>query len=639
MKTFDERMHSIREKSAVESKKRRKRRAAAGALATVFTVALALVLFMPYSTALPDVSRYSDSPYYNVIQGLNKATYSAPKYKNNFHMLASQLANFNFLLKNEVNTDGILGLPQLSPAPGAPMDPTLAVPEGMPNYGDPGDSYEEVTDNQVEGVIEADLFKRSDKYLYYLHGKQLRIYSIAKEESEPVGSYRIDPFLGTGVLGNYYAPEMYLTKDCSTLIVLFNGSIKNEGNMTILVTLDVTDPSNVVKTGVMLFTGWYVSSRMVGDDVLVTCNYGVSAEDIDYDNPETYVPKYGAPGEMQQMDAEDIFCPQAASESCYTVVAKLDGKTLQVKDTKALLSYSQGLYVSEDTIYATHAFTKTTDEGGYYHSAAMTEITGISYLGDTLEILGSIQINGSVKNQYSMDQHNGILRVAASTEVMAGNRYNGNGAVITAGTVRNCSLYCIDLSTWEIAASVEEFAPEGDEVTSARFDGNTAYICTAEVIIMTDPVYFFDLSDLNNITWTDTGIIDGFSSSLINFGEYLLGIGRSDVWGLKIEAYAQGEGKVESLAKFELRCAYPVEYKAYFIDREHNLLGMAVMDYEIKEPYYMLLQFDGEQFYRIQKLPMERFADARAAMIDGWLYVLYDDQLIVQQVLDFDENR
>ena len=139
--------------------------------------------------------------------------------------------------------------------------------------------------------------------------------------------------------------------------------------------------------------------------------------------------------------------------------------------------------------------------------------------------------------------------------------------------------------------------------------------------------------------WTDTGIIDGFSSSLINFGEYLLGIGRSDVWGLKIEAYAQGEGKVESLAKFELRCAYPVEYKAYFIDREHNLLGMAVMDYEIKEPYYMLLQFDGEQFYRIQKLPMERFADARAAMIDGWLYVLYDDQLIVQQVLYFDENR
>ena len=99
MKTFDERMHSIREKSAVESKKRRNRRAAAGALATVFTVAMALVLFMPYSTALPDVSRYSDSPYYNVIQGLNKATYSAPKYKNNFHMLASQLANFNFLLK------------------------------------------------------------------------------------------------------------------------------------------------------------------------------------------------------------------------------------------------------------------------------------------------------------------------------------------------------------------------------------------------------------------------------------------------------------------------------------------------------------------------------------------------------------
>lgn len=637
MKTFDERMAFIREKSTFEKKKLRNRRVAAGALAGAFAIALALVLFLPYSSELPDVSRYAGSPYYNVIQGLNKATYQPPRYKNNFDFLLSQIGSMNKL-----------GFPA-SPAPGGAlngdfvsdginqdsMDPTMAVPD----MNTSGSKYEEVTDNQVQGVTEADLFKRSDQYLYYLHGKQLRIYSIAKEESEPVGSYRIDPFLGTGVHGNCYEPEMYLTKDCSTLIVLFNGSIKTEGNMTILVTLDVTDPSNVVKTGVMLFNGRYVSSRMVGDDVLLTCNYSVSADDIDYDNPETYVPKYGAPGEMQLMEAQDIFCPQIAAASRYTVVAKLDGKTLQVKDTKALLSYSQELYVSEDTIYATHAFTKTTDEDGYYHSAAMTEITGISYLGDTLEILGSIQINGSVKNQYSMDQYNGILRVAASTAVMAGSRYNGNGAIISAGTVRNCSLYCIDLSTWEIAASVEGFAPNGDEVTSARFDGNTAYICTAEVIIMTDPVYFFDLSDLNNITWTDTGIIDGFSSSLINFGEYLLGIGRSDVWGMTIEAYAQGEGKVESLAKFELRCAYPVEYKAYFIDREHNLLGMGVMDYEIKEPYYMLLQFDGEQFYPIQKLPMERFADARAAMIDGWMYVLYDDHLIVQQVLDFDENR
>ena len=632
MKTFDERMNSIREKSAVEKKKRRNRRGAAGALAAVFTIALALVLFTPYSTALPDVSQYASSPYYSVIQGLSKATYSQPRYKNNFHMLASKLANFNFLTKNELHANGI---PGFNSAPGASLGTTPDVPEDIP-----GDTYEEVTDNQVEGVIEADLFKRSDKYIYYLSNNRLLVYSIAQADTDLVGSFEIDPFAQFGMSAKGYATEMYLTADCTTIILLIDGYSKAEGSLATLVTLDVSDPQNIQQKGIVCFTGAYISSRLVGDSVLLTYNYGFYEGDIDFDRPETFVPLYGTPGNMKPIDGEDIVCPEEPTALRYTVVAKMGAKDLTVQDTVAFMSYSQQLYVSQDTIYATHAYSEKTEVAlNTFTTVSMTEITGVSYGGDTLEVLGTVQIKGSVKDQYSMDQFEGILRVATSTQetTMKEHVFEANVSMLVDNSGRNCSLYCIDLATWEIVASVENFAPEGDEVTSARFDGPMAYICTAEVIVLTDPVYFFDLSDLNNITWTDTGIIDGYSSSLVKFGDYLLGIGFGANRGLKIEAYVEGKEGVESLAAYERKCGFPSDYKAYLIDREENLVGMGVECWDHWEGgnnFYMLLMFDGYKFREIKMLPMEHYAgnNVRATIVDGWLYVLYKEYCIAEQV-------
>ena len=632
MKTFDERMASIREKSAFEKKKLRNRRVAAGALASAFAIAMALVLFVPYSTALPDVSRYANSPYYNVIRGLNKATYTPPRYKNNFDFVASELSGI-FDTKGGMIMEGTNGILNSNPVPGGSMAPPMGEPDDAP------ENYEEVTDNQVSGVIEADLFKRSDKYLYYLNNSELRVYSIAQADTALAGVFLINPLEGSGVLCDFYGAEMYLTTDCTTMIILMHGFTKEEGSLATVITLDVTDPTQITQTGCLSFKGSYISSRLVGDDLLLTYNYGFNQSDIDFNNPETFVPAYGTPGNMQLLDAEDIICPEDPASTRYTVVAKLDGKSLEVKDTAALMSYSQQLYVSEDTIYATNAYSEQTENGiGFYKTVSMTEITGVSYLGDTLEVLGSVRIAGSVKDQYSMDQYDGILRVAASTREQTWQEHGDYAYIdLRDGSKRNCSLYCIDLSTWEVAASVEKFAPDGDEVTSARFDGNMAYICTAEVIVLTDPVYFFDLTDLSSITWTDTGIIDGYSSSLVNFGDYLLGIGFGNANELKLEAYVQGAAGVESIGIYERYCSFPRDYKAYFIDRENNLVGIPVRDWEELEHgniFYLLLQFDGYKFRELKALPMENFASnfTRATMIDGWLYILYNEYCIAEQV-------
>jgi uncharacterized secreted protein with C-terminal beta-propeller domain len=142
----------------------------------------------------------------------------------------------------------------------------------------------------------------------------------------------------------------------------------------------------------------------------------------------------------------------------------------------------------------------------------------------------------------------------------------------------NANLYCIDLATWQVAASVEQFAPPGESVRSVRFDGDYAYVCTA--IQTSDPVFFFDLSDLNNITWKDTGNITGFSSSLVNFGDgYLLGIGYNAEWWMKIEVYEEGENGVESVCLYEQKANFSQDYKAYLIDREKGYIGLGLDDW------------------------------------------------------------
>jgi len=174
-----------------------------------------------------------------------------------------------------------------------------------------------------------------------------------------------------------------------------------------------------------------------------------------------------------------------------------------------------------------------------------------------------------------------------------------------------------------VVAKVENFAPDNEQAESVRFDGDTAYVCTAEVITMTDPVYFFDLSDLNNITWKDTGTIDGYSSSLVNFGNgFLLGIGYGAGRELKIEVYEEVGNKVESVCAYQLNASFNEEYKAYYIDREKGLIGIGVNLWDSWQTAYLLLHFDGYQIHELERVETERSYDLlRGVVVDGYLYV------------------
>ena len=176
--------------------------------------------------------------------------------------------------------------------------------------------------------------------------------------------------------------------------------------------------------------------------------------------------------------------------------------------------------------------------------------------------------------------------------------------------------------------------PDGETVRSVRFKGAYAYVCTAKQ--MTDPVFFIDMSDVNNLECKDTGTITGFSTTLIDFGGDLLGIGvDSGVRSFKLEIYRETETGVECVCSLIKNATYASEYKAYYINRELGLIGLAITDYYIGDHpnRYVLYRYDGSSFIEVLNVETRGTKNLhRGILIDDYFYILSNDVFMVEYV-------
>lgn len=592
MKTYKERANDISRKL----KKRRQQRRALGVSAALVVCVLAAVLFVPYRTTPPDVSMYAGSDYYPVIQLFNEYNYTPPAYRNNFEKWGSYLSD-------KKNVDG---------------DKDLIYDEvwGHPELVE-GELGTEITDNQVDGVYEGDLIKRTDTHIFYLSRNALEIYTIAGEDTERVSLWQLESNEQYDLGGEQ---EMFLSADGKTVTLVlpyyFNDTYGEGSNMVQVVNLDVSDPGNIKQKGTFYTLGAYRTARYVDGDLLLLSRCA-SASEPDYDDPSTFVPMVGSSIEdLYPISGDKIQLPTEMSNGSYTVVTMLDGDTLEILDAGAVLStYDKEIYVSQERIYVCRSYAMVEEKGNFRYSTPMTEISCMGYGPEGLKMLGTFQVEGTVQNQYSMDEYNGIFRVV--TTVNQFSYWIGGSQVVDVMTTpgSSASLTCFYVDTWEEAGKLERFAPEGESVQSVRFEENYAYVCTA--VFASDPVFFIDMTDLSNITAKDTGTIDGYSSSLIQLGDGLLmGIGYSEEGGLKVEIYRETEDGVESVCAYERPVIFATDYKAYYIDRENRYFGIPTLD------GYVLLYFNGTELVELANVPPKFLLDdARGVVIDQWLYV------------------
>lgn len=580
-------------------------------LASAACLALVLCnlwLFLPYNTTPPSAEKYADSAYYPVIEKLSALTWEKPRYKNNFQKIAKELPGL-FLAGSK---DAMME----NNAPGDAGDifegefQTGSLADGTTGTGT------EITDNQVAGITEADRIKRTDKYIFYLDESTLRVYSIEGLESKELN--RIPLLGGTK---NYYVNqwELYLSPDGKTVTVM--AMYGKETSKVCVISLDVSDIHSITEKNRLEITGNYLSSRVTDGKLLLMTQFVFYKNTMDFDKPETFLPQVNG----QCMDIANIVIPEEANSTRYTVVLKLDENTLNIEGQSAYLSYSEDIYVNHDHIYLAHVFADQKKEGNYTTRNSMTEITCIAYK-DGFEKKGSVTVRGYVKDQWSMDEYEGIFRVVTTTnattmrENVYGDRVSAE-VLVTATGNSNASLYCIDTKNFEIVASVEDFAPPREEVQSVRFDKDTAYVCTS--IEMSDPVFFFDLSNLEKITYKETGTIEGFSSSLVNFGDgYLLGIGREDWDTFKAEIYTETETGVEGFCSYTAKASYSTEYKSYYIDRKNQLIGLGLTMQKGGVSRYVVLRFDGYNLIEVANVELAGNNNfKRGVYIDGFMYM------------------
>ena len=635
MKTYKQRADDIMKKAQKQKNIRKTAMISAiSATACAAAVAFGFVLFTPFKTPEPEINAYKDSEYFSVIQTLNarfETKSNKPVYKNNFE-------KWTAAIKDAFSVKGIGGGMNMSPSSSSNSvansddimweDDVEFVPT-TPDNGADGE-YVETTDNQVAGVVESDLFKRTKTHIFYLSPKHdnyklqdgkrdnsayvLRVYTIAGDASKPasklVCEYSIAPEEGRALLEK---PEMYLSADGKTItVVATSHEYKKSGVQvfTEVISLDVSTPAQVKELSRNYLSGNYFDSRSVNGKLLIVNTFNIYKMP-DFDDCASYIPQYGDDlTDLNLVDSEDIILPEKMGSDRHTVVMQLDQATGEIEDCMALYCYSTDLYVSQNHMYFTRGYVEQEEW------ESMTDITCISYGEDGFAQVGGVTVEGAVLNQYSMDEYDGVFRVVTTV-------YR---------PYTSASIYCVDIDTWEIIGSVTEFSPKGEDVQSVRFDKEKAYVCTAEVVTLTDPVYAFNLSDPTNITYKDTGVIEGYSSSLVQFYDgYLLGIGFNEERSLKLEIYQETENGVEIVATYEgkkgTHIYFPWEYKAYFIDRDLGFIGMMMETYSKQSGTkleYRLLGFDGYAFYEAAVISFEYYSVldyTRATIVDGYLYV------------------
>lgn len=552
------------------------------ALAACFALLFSAVGITLYSVL--QHSDYTDSPYYPVISGI-----AAYQKKN-----APKKSSF---------LDSIFG--------GAGGEDIASDTATAP---DSTGASQEITDHQVAGVKEANQIARTDTHIFYLNYETLRAYTIAEEESAEVG--KLSVFATDYHYAQSKRPEFFLSEDGKSVTLFLPYTNAHSKRMVEIVTVDVSDPANMRVVSRRAISGIYLTSRKVGDSLFLITEYSPDAK-IDFRKEETYLPGLSGDDGFSPVAPDKIVLPQGdISSLSYSVVTRLSDAGGEA-EVAAFLSYSDDIYVSATRIYSTRSYYETIEHAKDGQvSLLKSEIARIRYADGPLSPEPSLVTDGRVEDRFCLDEADGILRVVTTVD----SSWRGSSDRMESG--RNASLFCYSLSDGTCVAKVERFAPAGESVRSARFDGDRLYVCTS--IRNLDPVFLFDLSDLSAIGVKDTGTIPGFSTSLIPFGDVLLGIGvGEDSASLKIEVFEETDDAVRSLSSYErIGTHYVNEYKAYAIDRTAGVLGLATSRYDGAQ--YLVFTFDGQTLSLAQSIPFSDYVEGQRGCLVGDFFYAFD---------------
>lgn len=413
--------------------------------------------------------------------------------------------------------------------------PTLSTQNKSESVSDLRGDYS-TTNVQVQNVDEADIVKTDGEYIYYVSNNRVNI--LRADGLDVLSEIRVNTDTE-----KFYVSELYLKDDKLIAIGNFqiieeNEEVKDEyrnslyyrsnvKNLTKAIVYDISDKSNPVRLRDVALDGNYVNSRMVGDNLyFISRNYKYY-----YDNMPEYdilpvVQDSVVSEECKVVECTDIIYFKNTNDTTFMMVGGFNINEDEEVYVETFFGAGNLVYADEDSLYLTRTI---------YNEENKTIIYKFLLNNSRIMLQASGEVDGSLNNQFSMDEYNGNLRLATTSQiVITPNKFEdvGDGiSKVTRGettTVNN--LIVLDENLKEIGR-IDNLA-EGERIYSVRFIGNVGYMVTFKQI---DPLFVIDLSDPTNPTVKGELKIPGYSSYLHPYDEtHIIGIGyntKDNGWG------------------------------------------------------------------------------------------------------------
>jgi len=399
-------------------------------------------------------------------------------------------------------------------------------------------SSETGTNVQEAGVDEPDVVKTDGSLLVrVVDGSVLVVYDVTGDEPVRLGSLPLD---------GMFSPELLLAGDRVVVIGRDAGGTGGRiapGSMVQVV--DIADPAAPTVVHEASYDSSLVTARQHGDVVRLVVSVGLP--DLEFVEPglfrrETialernqdvvrastiddwlpHVTTVGADGAVrdQLVGCEDVAIPAADAGLGTVAVVGFDVTDPVATRTTAVTTQSETVYMSADHLYlASSAYrmgweaccwdlpqsgvaADVSDEGSTY-------VYDFDLAGTATTYAASGQVEGAIANRWSMDEHDGVLRVAVGATTQTGD-FN---SIVT--------LSRSDSNLVEIGR-VDKLGV-GEQIKSMRwFDGLAVMVTFRQ----TDPFYAVDLTDPSEPELLGELKIPGFSSYLHPIdGDLMIGMG------------------------------------------------------------------------------------------------------------------
>jgi uncharacterized secreted protein with C-terminal beta-propeller domain len=416
------------------------------------------------------------------------------------------------------------------------------------------------TNVQVAGVDEADTVKTDGEYIYLIANYSVFISKAYPPDQAEVlsritfnGTYPVGLFISSNsdrlaVLGSTYTIEdIYLPgSSYSSLFV----DIKTSADI-----YNISDKTKPVFLTNFTISGSYFDSRMIGDYVYFVVSQPAY---VIYDTvilPKIYT-EDGIPGDI---NATDIYYSNASDDYyLYTTIIALNmaNITEEPAHKTIMMGGTSNMYVSLNNIYIT-----------FPETGKQTAIYRVHIENNTISPEAKGNVSGHAISQFPMDEYNGYFRIATTTWMNENNLY-----------VLNMNL--------SIVGSLENFAPPGERMDSARFIENRCYLSTSTP--RKDPFFVIDVGNVTQPKILGNLSIPGFTRYLHPYDEdHIIGVG-IDGSNVKIMLFDVSDVNAPTNVSEYKITGYtwsdtPVltEHKAFLFDKTKNLLVIP-----IKTSYY-----------------------------------------------------